>query len=227
VRPQPSSRSNAEQRRAEHDAEDEQSELEATQAEEQGAIAPAAADSKAARSCATRQTDERRPAGWRRRSRRDLPLILSLALDCAEDPSPALAAAAAVLAVTADDGRTSAVKILGIDHVQVAVPRGSEAEARAFYGDLLGLEELPRPTTLPDRYGCWFRAGTQELHIGFDEPFHPARKAHPSFVVDDLAALVARLRALGTEATPDASIPGVERAFVYDPFGNRLELRQA
>jgi catechol 2,3-dioxygenase-like lactoylglutathione lyase family enzyme len=119
------------------------------------------------------------------------------------------------------------VKILGIDHVQVAVPPGSEAEARAFYGDLLGLEELPRPTTQPDRNGCWFRAGAQELHIGFDEPFHPARKAHPSFVVDDLAALVGRLRAVGTQATSDASIPGVERAFVYDPFGNRLELRQA
>jgi catechol 2,3-dioxygenase-like lactoylglutathione lyase family enzyme len=129
--------------------------------------------------------------------------------------------------VAAVDARTSAVRILGIDHVQVAVPPGSEAEARAFYGDVLGLEELPRPTTLSGRHGCWFRAGTQELHIGFEEPFHPARKAHPSFVVDDLAALVGRLRAEGTPATPDASIPGVERAFVHDPFGNRLELRQA
>jgi catechol 2,3-dioxygenase-like lactoylglutathione lyase family enzyme len=119
------------------------------------------------------------------------------------------------------------VKILGIDHVQVAVPSGREADARAFYGELLGLDELPRPTTLQDRRGCWFRVGAQELHVGFEEPFHPARKAHPSFVVDDLAALVARLRAAGTEARPDESIPGVERSFVSDPFGNRLELRQA
>jgi catechol 2,3-dioxygenase-like lactoylglutathione lyase family enzyme len=119
------------------------------------------------------------------------------------------------------------VKILGIDHVQVAVPPGGKAEARAFYGDLLGLEELPRQTTWSDSPGCWFRAGAQELHIGFDGAFHPARKAHPSFVVDDLEALVGRLRAAGTEAIPDASIPGVERAFVHDPFGNRLELRQA
>jgi catechol 2,3-dioxygenase-like lactoylglutathione lyase family enzyme len=119
------------------------------------------------------------------------------------------------------------VKILGIDHVQVAVPPGSEAEARAFYRDLLGLEELPRPTTRPVGSGCWFRVGTQELHIGVDETFHAARKAHPSFVVDDLAALVAQLREAGTQAAPDASIPGVERAFVHDPFGNRLELRQA
>lgn len=119
------------------------------------------------------------------------------------------------------------MRILGIDHVQVTAPPGCEAEARAFYGGLLGLEELPRPTTLPDRYGCWFRVGTQELHVGFEEPFHPARKAHPSFVVDDLAALVERLQASGTQATPDQSLPGVARTFVSDPFGNRLELRQA
>ena len=119
------------------------------------------------------------------------------------------------------------MRILGIDHVQVTAPPGSEAQVRAFYGELLGLAELPRPTTLPDRHGCWFRAGSQELHVGFEEPFHPARKAHPSFVVDDLAALVARLGAVGTQATPEESIPGVERAFVSDPFGNRLELRQA
>ena len=119
------------------------------------------------------------------------------------------------------------MKILGIDHVQVVAPPGSEAAARTFYGELMGLEELPRPTTLPDRYGCWFRAGAQELHIGFEEPFHPALKAHPSFVVDDLDALVGRLAANGFPATPDASIPGVERCFVLDPFGNRLELRQS
>jgi len=118
------------------------------------------------------------------------------------------------------------VRILGIDHVQVTAPPGSEPEARTFYGELLGLEELPRPTTLPDRHGCWFRVGGQELHVGFEEPFHPARKAHPSFTVDDLAALVARLGAAGTGATPDASIPGVERVFISDPFGNRIELRQ-
>jgi catechol 2,3-dioxygenase-like lactoylglutathione lyase family enzyme len=119
------------------------------------------------------------------------------------------------------------VRVLGIDHVQVTAPPGSEALVREFYGGLLGLEELSRPTTLPDRYGCWFRAGAQELHVGFEEPFHPARKAHPSFIVDDLAALVARLASVGTQARADESIPGVERAFVSDPFGNRLELRQA
>jgi catechol 2,3-dioxygenase-like lactoylglutathione lyase family enzyme len=120
-----------------------------------------------------------------------------------------------------------AVTILGIDHVQVAAPRGCEAEARAFYGGLLGLEEVPKPEPLLARGGCWFRAGAHELHVGVEAPFAPARKAHPGFVVDDLAALAARLRAEGIEVTPDETIPGIERAYVADPFGNRLELRQA
>jgi catechol 2,3-dioxygenase-like lactoylglutathione lyase family enzyme len=119
------------------------------------------------------------------------------------------------------------VTILGIDHVQVAAPRGCEAEARAFYGGLLGLEELPKPEALSARGGCWFRAGSGELHVGVEEPFTPARKAHPGFVVDDLAELAGRLRAEGIEVTPDETLPGVERAHVSDPFGNRLELRQA
>jgi catechol 2,3-dioxygenase-like lactoylglutathione lyase family enzyme len=117
--------------------------------------------------------------------------------------------------------------ILGIDHVQVAAPAGCEPEARAFYAGLLGLEELEKPEPLRSRGGCWFRAGTDELHVGVEEPFAPARKAHPGFVVDDLAGLATRLRAEGMEVTPDETIPGVERAYVADPFGNRLELRQA
>jgi len=117
--------------------------------------------------------------------------------------------------------------ITGIDHVQVAAPAGCEAEARAFYGGLLGLEELPKPEPLAARGGCWFRAGAQELHVGVEEPFAPARKAHPGLVVDDLAALAERLRGQGIEVRPDDSLPGVIRAHVADPFGNRLELRQA
>ncbi len=117
--------------------------------------------------------------------------------------------------------------VLGIDHVQVAAPAGCEAEARAFYSGLLGLEELEKPEALRVRGGCWFRAGAPELHVGVEEPFSPARKAHPGLVVDDLAELVAELRAEGIVATPDETIPGVERAYVADPFGNRLELRQA
>ncbi|MBV9796890.1 MAG: VOC family protein [Solirubrobacterales bacterium] len=120
------------------------------------------------------------------------------------------------------------MRIVAIDHVQLVGPPGCEPEARAFYRDLLGLEELPRPKSLPDPDGCWFRAGAQQLHVGVEEPFHAAGKAHPSFLVDDLAGLVAKLEAAGTNASMDrSSIPGVPRAFIQDPFGNRLELRQA
>lgn len=118
------------------------------------------------------------------------------------------------------------VSILGIDHVQVAAPVGCEQEARAFYGGLLGMAELEKPELLRERGGCWFRAGAHELHVGVEDPFAAARKAHPSFVVDDLGALAERLRGHGIEVATDEAIPGVERAYVADPFGNRLELRQ-
>jgi catechol 2,3-dioxygenase-like lactoylglutathione lyase family enzyme len=120
----------------------------------------------------------------------------------------------------------SPVSVLGIDHVQVAAPPGCEPEARAFYAHLLGLEELEKPEPLRARGGCWFRAGGDELHVGVETPFAPARKAHPGLVVDDLAALAERLRGEGIDVTPDDTIPGVTRAYVADPFGNRLELRQ-
>ena len=117
--------------------------------------------------------------------------------------------------------------ITGIDHVQVAAPPGCEDEARAFYGGLLGLEELPKPAALAARGGCWFRAGAQELHVGVEEPFAPARKAHPGLIAEDLASLGERLRDAGCEVAFDDAIPGATRFHVTDPFGNRLEIRQA
>ena len=116
--------------------------------------------------------------------------------------------------------------ILGIDHVQLAIPLGGEDAARAFYGDLLGLEELPKPEPLRARGGVWFRAGGQELHLGVEDPFAPARKAHPGLVVQGLDVLCARFRAAGVEYEDDGKIPGVERLFVHDSHGNRLELRE-
>jgi len=117
--------------------------------------------------------------------------------------------------------------VTGIDHVQVAAPPACEAEARAFYGQLLGLEELAKPEALAARGGCWFRAGAQELHVGVEEPFAPARKAHPSFVVTDLDEVAGRLAAAGIDVAYDDQIPGTRRFETADPFGNRLEFRSA
>jgi catechol 2,3-dioxygenase-like lactoylglutathione lyase family enzyme len=117
--------------------------------------------------------------------------------------------------------------VTGIDHVQVAAPEGCEAAARAFYGGLLGLTELPKPEALAARGGCWFKVGRPELHVGVEQPFAPARKAHPGFVVDDLEALRARLTDAGIEARDDDALPGAKRFYAEDPFGNRLEFRQA
>lgn len=117
--------------------------------------------------------------------------------------------------------------VVGIDHVQVAAPPGCEAEARAFYGALLGLPELPKPAALADRGGCWFACGRQQLHVGVTDPFAPATKAHPALRVRDpaaLTALIERLGAAGRRARRQSDLPGIERAFVEDPFGNRLEL---
>jgi catechol 2,3-dioxygenase-like lactoylglutathione lyase family enzyme len=118
------------------------------------------------------------------------------------------------------------MNVTGIDHVQVAAPRDCEAEARSFYGGLLGLEELPKPEALRANGGCWFRAGAQELHVGVEETFAPARKAHPGFVVDGLDDLAGRLAAAGVKVAWDESIPGTRRFHAADPFGNRLEFRE-
>jgi catechol 2,3-dioxygenase-like lactoylglutathione lyase family enzyme len=114
--------------------------------------------------------------------------------------------------------------LLGIDHVQLAAPPGCEADARRFFGDALGLEEVVKPEPLRARGGVWFRCGEQQLHIGVEQEFSPARKAHPAFQVGDYDALLERLRAAGIETTPDESIPGVRRCYVKDPWGNRIEL---
>jgi catechol 2,3-dioxygenase-like lactoylglutathione lyase family enzyme len=118
--------------------------------------------------------------------------------------------------------------ITGYDHVQVAIPPGSEATARSFYGTLLGMAEVPKPTALTGRGGCWFRSGSAILHLGVETPFQPARKAHPAFLVDDLDALAARLRHAGHDCVAsDGELPGVRRFHAFDPFGNRLEFQQA
>jgi catechol 2,3-dioxygenase-like lactoylglutathione lyase family enzyme len=115
-------------------------------------------------------------------------------------------------------------RVLGLDHVQVAMPRGEEDRARSFYGDLLGLVEIPKPAPLVGRGGLWFLCGQLQLHLGVEEPFSPARKAHPAIRIHGYKELLAKLDAAGYTAVPDASLPDVERASVFDPFGNRVEL---
>ena len=117
--------------------------------------------------------------------------------------------------------------ITGYDHVQVAIPVGGEPDARAFYGGLLGMDELPKPEALAARGGCWFTAGSAVLHLGVETPFAPARKAHPAFLVDALDDLRARLAGAGFPCTDSSGeIPGVRRFHTADPFGNRLEFQQ-
>ena len=117
-------------------------------------------------------------------------------------------------------------EVLALDHLQLAMPRGREAEARAFYGELLGLPELTKPANLAVRGGVWFQLGTQQLHLGVEGDFRPARKAHPAFLVRDLGGLRARLEQSGFEPCEDEPLDGYKRCYVADPFGNRLELME-
>jgi catechol 2,3-dioxygenase-like lactoylglutathione lyase family enzyme len=118
----------------------------------------------------------------------------------------------------------SGLPFIAIDHVQLAMPPGEEQKARAFYADLLGMTELPKPAELAKRGGCWFSSADVQLHLGVEQDFRPAKKAHPALRCKDYADLVQRLRDLGIEVNEPDDIPGVRRCHVHDPFGNRLEL---
>jgi len=113
-----------------------------------------------------------------------------------------------------------------LDHVQVAAPPGCEARARAFYGELLGLPEIEKPEPMRASGGAWFALGAQQLHVGVEDPFAPAAKAHPGLSVteEELVALAARVEAAGAPVVWDDRLPGVRRFYTADPFGNRLEL---
>ena len=116
--------------------------------------------------------------------------------------------------------------IVGLDHVQLAMPAGGEDGARAFYIDVLGLAERPKPPHLAVRGGCWFHAPGVELHLGVEQDFRPAAKAHPALLVSDLAALRARLAGHDVGFTEGQPLDGYARGDVLDPFGNRIELMQ-
>jgi catechol 2,3-dioxygenase-like lactoylglutathione lyase family enzyme len=116
--------------------------------------------------------------------------------------------------------------IVALDHVQLAMPAGQEDKAREFYQDILGIPERAKPANLAARGGCWFEAGHVRVHLGVDPEFKPAGKAHPAFLVDDLAALRKRLEAALCRVVEDEPLEGYERCYTYDPFGNRIELMQ-
>jgi catechol 2,3-dioxygenase-like lactoylglutathione lyase family enzyme len=111
-----------------------------------------------------------------------------------------------------------------IDHVQLAMPAGREADAIAFYEGLLGIPHVAKPPHLAVRGGCWFERGELKVHLGVEADFRPARKAHPALRVVDLPALLADLAAAGVRVVDDEPLEGHDRAYVDDPFGNRIEL---
>jgi catechol 2,3-dioxygenase-like lactoylglutathione lyase family enzyme len=115
------------------------------------------------------------------------------------------------------------MRVVGIDHVQLAMPRGREEDARAFYRDILGMEEIPKPANLAGRGGVWFAAGDRQVHLGVEDDFRPARKAHPALRVENLDAFRNRLAEAGHAPQDDEPLPGYRRFYVSDPFGNRLE----
>jgi catechol 2,3-dioxygenase-like lactoylglutathione lyase family enzyme len=116
--------------------------------------------------------------------------------------------------------------VAGFHHVQLAMPARGEEEAERFYAGLLGFERVPKPAALEARGGCWFRSGEAEVHLGVEDPFRPAAKAHPAFQVSDLDGLAARLEAAGVHVRwDDLLLDGVRRrCYASDPFGNRVEL---
>jgi catechol 2,3-dioxygenase-like lactoylglutathione lyase family enzyme len=114
-------------------------------------------------------------------------------------------------------------RVIQLDHLQIAAPQGCEAAAREFYGSLLALPEIEKPEPLRARGGCWFQCGAQQLHIGVEADFRPAKKAHPAFVAANIDELRQVLLARGIKVTDDNFIPGVRRFHAEDPWGNRLE----
>jgi catechol 2,3-dioxygenase-like lactoylglutathione lyase family enzyme len=116
--------------------------------------------------------------------------------------------------------------LVGLDHIALAMPAGEEEKARTFYSGLLGLTEIPKPEALQARGGCWFDGEQLQIHLGVEDPFIPAKKAHPGILVSDLEAFRSSLTEAGIEVKPDPATPEAARFHFSDPFGNRLEFLQ-
>ncbi|WP_019412447.1 VOC family protein [Paenisporosarcina sp. TG20] len=111
-----------------------------------------------------------------------------------------------------------------IDHIQLAAPKGSEEIAKSFFGDILGFQEIEKPEMLKNRGGVWFEFASYQVHIGIEEPFAPAKKAHPAFQVEHIEALKMHLLKNDVSFIVDEDLPGANRIYLSDPFGNRIEI---
>jgi catechol 2,3-dioxygenase-like lactoylglutathione lyase family enzyme len=118
------------------------------------------------------------------------------------------------------------MRVRRLDHILLAMPAGRESDARNFYHGILGIPEAAKPADLAGRGGCWFEDGELKIHLGVEKNFVPARKAHPAFLVEDLAELTSSLVKAGYPVSNDVPLEGYNRIFVHDPFGNRIELME-
>ncbi len=118
------------------------------------------------------------------------------------------------------------MRVVALDHVQLAMPPGGEEEARSFYAELLGFNEVPKPPELTKRGGVWFESGAVKIHVGVESDFRPAKKAHPALRVEGLDEFIKRCEQIGIPVKPDAPFDGYRRVHVEDPFGNRIELME-
>ncbi|MGD0882965.1 MAG: VOC family protein [Acidimicrobiales bacterium] len=119
---------------------------------------------------------------------------------------------------------TMAHRVDHLDHVQLAMPPGGEDQAVAFYEGVLGIPRVPKPPELAIRGGCWFEHEGLRVHLGAEEDFRPAKKAHPAFAVIGVDELCGVLEAAGYPVRRAEDVPGMPQWFVHDPFGNRIEL---
>jgi predicted enzyme related to lactoylglutathione lyase len=118
------------------------------------------------------------------------------------------------------------MSVLSLDHLQIAIPVGSESRAGAFYSGVLGFTEIEKPPQMAERKSIWFVAGAVSLHLGIEPDFTPAKRAHPAFVVEGLDTILEACEPAGITTKPDASFNNFRRVHVFDPFGNRLELME-
>jgi catechol 2,3-dioxygenase-like lactoylglutathione lyase family enzyme len=114
--------------------------------------------------------------------------------------------------------------IVDLHHIQIAIPKNQEETARAFYGGILGFSEVVKPVELGGRGGVWFEAQHVRLHLGVEDPFTPAKKAHPGFRVNSLKNAISYLETRGIAYRTDIDLPDFKRIYIDDPYGNRIEL---